>query len=67
MKKVYLFLLVLGLVVGLTGCESEEMKAAKDNYNNEVERISDQEEKRNMIISKCFVFPVIEAIYDNQN
>lgn len=23
--------------------------------------------KRNMIISKCFVFPVIEAIYDNQN
>lgn len=26
-----------------------------------------KEEKRNMIISKCFVFPVIEAIYDNQN
>ena len=52
MKKVYLFLLVLGLVVGLTGCESEEMKVAKDNYNNEVERISDQEEKLNTIIEE---------------
>lgn len=36
----------------MTGCESEEMKTAKEDYNNEVQRITSQEDELNAIIAE---------------
>lgn len=52
MKKLLSILLCLGLIVTMTGCESEEMKIAKENYNNEVQRITSQEDELNAIIAE---------------
>lgn len=52
MKKLCAFLLCLGLTIGITGCESEEMKTAKEEYNKEVERINKEEKELNSKIDE---------------
>ena len=71
MKRLLCALCCSVLVVGLSGCDSDEMKSAKADFDKQVERIHSQEDELNESVTKAKEFldncgtPLFEEDKDN--